>query len=153
MGLTTGGYMLGNLAAARAAEDRPLTDMMLLGRLVACGGLVAGLAALPLGLAKNGTALAAAVAAGVGNGLTAPNANAGALSVAPHLAGSAAGLSGAMIVGFGAAFSSLTGAVATPENGYGAVLGLMLLCAALGLLAALDVRRLDRSVAPEDGVR
>ena len=46
---------------------------------------------------------------GLGNGMVIPNATAGALSIRPDLAGTASGLSGAMMIGFGAALSALAG--------------------------------------------
>ena len=48
---------------------------------------------------------------GVGNGMTLPSANAGIVSVKPHLAGSASGLGGALQIGGGAALSVLAGAL------------------------------------------
>jgi MFS transporter, DHA1 family, multidrug resistance protein len=42
---------------------------------------------------------------GVGNGMVMPNATAGMLSVRPHLAGTASGLGGAILIGGGAALS------------------------------------------------
>lgn len=48
---------------------------------------------------------------GVGNGVTLPSANAGMVSVQPHLAGSASGLGGAMTIGGGAALSVLASSV------------------------------------------
>ncbi len=53
---------------------------------------------------------------GVGNGLTLPSANAGIVSVKPHLAGSASGLGGALQIGGGAALSVLAGALLGRRN-------------------------------------
>jgi DHA1 family bicyclomycin/chloramphenicol resistance-like MFS transporter len=49
--------------------------------------------------------------------MTLPNANAGIVSVKPHLAGSASGLGGALTIGGGAALSVLAGALLTPDSG------------------------------------
>ena len=54
---------------------------------------------------------------GVGNGLVIPNATAGLLSVRPHLAGSASGLGGAIMIGGGAVLAAMAGALLTPETG------------------------------------
>jgi DHA1 family bicyclomycin/chloramphenicol resistance-like MFS transporter len=54
---------------------------------------------------------------GLGNGITLPSANAGIVSVRPHLAGSASGLGGAMMIGGGAALSALAGAILSAESG------------------------------------
>ena len=72
---------------------------------------------------------------GFGNGMTMPNATAGALSVRPHLAGSAAGLSGAIMLGGGAALSAFAGSLLTPENGALTLLTIMLATTLAGLVA------------------
>jgi DHA1 family bicyclomycin/chloramphenicol resistance-like MFS transporter len=46
---------------------------------------------------------------GLGNGMVLPNATSGMLSVRPHLAGTASGLGGALMMGGGAALSALAG--------------------------------------------
>ena len=66
---------------------------------------------------------------GLGNGLCIPNATAGMLSVRPHLAGTASGLGGAIMIVGGAALSALAGALLTPETGAYPLLWLMLLTA------------------------
>jgi len=121
--------------------------MMTSGRVVACAGLSLGLVVNLAGLVNPATLFGATVFVGIGNGLTMPSANAGALSVRPRLAGSASGLAGALIVGVGFVATSLTGAIVTGSAGPAGLLGVMLFCSAMGLLAALDVRRLDRRAA------
>ncbi|MDP2567171.1 hypothetical protein, partial [Pseudoalteromonas marina] len=64
---------------------------------------------------------------GIGNGMSIPNATAGALSVRPHLAGTASGLSGAIMIGGGAGLSALAGAMLTPEGGAYPLLWIMLI--------------------------
>jgi MFS transporter, DHA1 family, multidrug resistance protein len=44
---------------------------------------------------------------GLGNGMTLPSANAGVVSVRPHLAGSASGLGGALQIGGGAGLATI----------------------------------------------
>src|SRR3546814_4318292 len=100
---TTAGFVLGSFLAGRFAARHALTTMMIAGRLVACAGLVAGLGLLAVGGVSVAAIFGACVVVGVGNGLTFPSANAGALSVRQELAGSAAGLSGALLVGGGGA--------------------------------------------------
>ena len=53
---------------------------------------------------------------GLGNGIAMPNATAGLLSVRPHLAGTASGLGGAMMVGGGAALAQLAGTLLTQSR-------------------------------------
>ena len=76
---------------------------------------------------------------GIGNGMTIPNATAGALSVRPHLAGTASGLSGAIMLGGGAALSALAGILLSPESGAFPLLWLMLTTAVGGISAITAV--------------
>ncbi len=147
MGSITAGFVFGSFLAGRFAGGRALTTMMIVGRLVACGGLTLGLIALLAGVVHVVTLFGACICVGVGNGLTMPSSNAGAMSVRPDLAGSASGLSGALTVAGGAAMSALTGIVLTEANAAHALLGLMLLASVLGLAAALLVLWLDRRAA------
>src|SRR5690606_80951 len=81
---------------------------------------------------------------GVGNGLLLPSANAGMVSVRPHLAGSASGLGGAMMIGGGAAMASLTGALLGPGTGAWPLVWVMFVCSALSIVSTLWVLRLAR---------
>ena len=143
LGTITAGFALGSYLSGRYAQRYSLAVMMIAGRVVACAGLLAGLALFLAGFVHPVSLFGATIFVGIGNGLTMPSSNAGALSVRPHLAGSAAGLSGALTVGAGAVLTSITGAILTEENGAYALLGMMLLSTVLALLAALQVFRLD----------
>jgi DHA1 family bicyclomycin/chloramphenicol resistance-like MFS transporter len=147
IGTITGGFLVGNFFSARYAERAGLTPMMIAGRIVACAGLCGGLIAFAFGVVTPLSVFGATVFVGLGNGLTMPSSNAGTLSVRPNLAGSAAGFSGAMTVGFGAALSWITGLTVTAETGAPALVGLMLACTAMGLIAALAAHRLERRAA------
>jgi DHA1 family bicyclomycin/chloramphenicol resistance-like MFS transporter len=154
MGTITAGFVLGSFLSGRFAGRHALTTMMMAGRLAACAGLIAGLAFLVAGVVNVVTLFGACVFVGVGNGLTMPSANAGAMSVRPRLAGSASGVAGALTVAGGALMSAVTGAIVTAENGAYALLGTMLVSSVLALVAALYVLRLDRrgvQVIPSDG--
>jgi MFS family permease len=148
LGSSTAGFILGSFLSGRFAARFALTTMIIAGRLVACGGLALGLALAAAGRADVLSFFGACALLGLGNGLSLPGANAGALSVRPGLAGSAAGLSGALTVGGGAAMSALAGAVLTPSNAAPAVLAMMLLASLLGLAAALYVLWIDRREGP-----
>lgn len=149
MGTITAGFVLGSFLSGRYASRYALTTMMISGRLVACAGLVAGLVLFLAGIINTASLFGATVFAGLGNGLTMPSSNVGALSVQPRLVGSASGLAGALTVGGGALLASITGAVLTEEKGGYQLLGMMLLCSLAGLAAALHVRRIDRREARE----
>jgi DHA1 family bicyclomycin/chloramphenicol resistance-like MFS transporter len=81
---------------------------------------------------------------GLGNGLCIPNATAGMLSVRPHIAGTASGLGGAIMIGGGAALAVLAGLLLTPESGATPLLWLMLLTAIAGVISILMVMRRER---------
>lgn len=136
MGITTFGYILGSFLSGRYAGRVPLTTMMIVGRIVACACPIVGLTLFLGGFSNALTLFGPCILIGVGNGLTMPSANAGMLSVRPDLAGSAAGLAGAMTVGGGAFLSSVTGAVLTQNNATYGLFIIILVSTATALLAA-----------------
>ncbi|WP_204318725.1 multidrug effflux MFS transporter [Pseudooceanicola aestuarii] len=144
MGTITLGFMLGAGLSTRLNARVSITAMMLAGRVVALVGLGGATVLLAFGIVSVPLFFGAMVLSGIGNGLTTPNASAGALSVRPHLAGTASGVSSAMIVGFGAVLSTLTGAVVSAEQGVWLLPGLMALASLAGLVSALSVLRIDR---------
>jgi len=144
MGTITAGFVLGSFLSGRYANRYPLTTMMIAGRIVACAGLVVGLALFLAGAVHVMSLFGPCMFVGLGNGLTMPSASAGALSVQPQLAGSASGLAGALTVAGGAVISSITGAVLTEDNSAYALLGVMLLSSLTALFAALYVLWVDQ---------
>ncbi len=145
IGIITGGFMVGNFVTGRLAASTRLTSMILVGRIIASTGPFLGFILFAAELGSVWVFFGSAICVGFGNGLTNANASAGLMSVRPKLAGSAAGLSGAMIVALGAVLTSMTGALVSPENGPYLVLGMMCISSFLGLLAVLYVRHLDRT--------
>jgi len=111
------GYALGNYLSGRFSVRFGLDRMVFWGAALCAAGL--GLS-LWLSLAGQGSALrffGFMTFVGLGNGLVLPNATAGLLSVRPHLAGSASGLGGAIMIGGGAALSALAGVLLKPGSG------------------------------------
>jgi MFS transporter, DHA1 family, multidrug resistance protein len=104
-GFIAAGYMIGNFLSGRYSGRVGLNRMMLLGGIVSSGGLIAGVAMLALGLLHPVSFFGSILFVGLGNGLSLPSANAGMVSVRPHLAGSASGLGGALMIGGGAALA------------------------------------------------
>ena len=144
MGTITAGFALGSFLSGRYSKRYPLTTMMIAGRIVACVGLIGGLTLFLTGFVNVVSLFGATVFVGLGNGLTMPSANAGALSVRPRLAGSASGLKGALTVGGGAVLTLIAGVILTEGGGPYQLLGMMLFCSVVALLAALDVLRINR---------
>lgn len=140
------GYFVGNFLSGRYSARFGINRMVLWGALVVLAGL---LLSLGIYLSGTGTALTffgCMVFVGLGNGMTIPNANAGMLSVRPHLAGTAAGLGGTMMIGGGAALSALAGAMLTPGSTELSLLTIMLLTALLSVVSILLVIRRQRQL-------
>lgn len=103
------GYMAGNFMSGRYSERFGSQAMMLAGTVFALVGmgimLALALAGVLTPLALFGPTILTAIA----NGLVLPNATASAVSIRPDLAGSAAGLSGALQLTMGALATVLIG--------------------------------------------
>jgi DHA1 family bicyclomycin/chloramphenicol resistance-like MFS transporter len=76
-----------------------------------------------------------------------PNATAGSLSVRPHLAGTASGLGGAIMIGGGAALSAIAGSLLSIETGAWPLLAIMLASALCAIVAILFVMARERQLA------
>ena len=140
------GYLIGNGVSGRYAVRLGVNRMIVIGTIVATAGLgvLALLAALHL--SNKETFFGFMVFVGLGNGILLPSANAGMLSVRPQLAGSAAGLGGACIIGFGAALAALAGVVLTHGSGAMPLILLMLLSSVASLPCVAWVIRRARIV-------
>ncbi|MBA3042181.1 MAG: multidrug effflux MFS transporter [Alphaproteobacteria bacterium] len=141
------GYMAGNFVSGRYARRYGTSNMMLAGTIAMIVGTLIPAAFL---LAGVGSALAffgPQVIVGFGNGLTLPSANAGVVSVKPHLAGSASGLSGAIAMGGGAGTSVFASSILTVETGAMPMLLVMLACGVLAVAAILYLRYGDPQVS------
>ena len=78
---------------------------------------------------------------GMGNGMVLPNANAGAVSVRPDLAGSASGLGGFLQIGGGALLAIAAGNLISVENNAIPLYLIMLLSSVLGTIVSLWMYR------------
>lgn len=145
IGTITAGFMLGGFISGRLAPRSKPTTMMIVGRATACIGLTIGVAFILVGYLSPIWFFGSTVFVGLGNGITMPSSNAGVMSVKPNLAGSAAGLNGALVVAGGAILTTLTG-LALPHDGAALVLlFLMLAASGGGLLTVLWVMHLRTS--------
>ena len=127
------GYMAGNFLAGRFSNIIGLNRMMLSGSMVAVFGMLLAIVLWTVGLQHPLSFFGSIMFVGIGNGMTLPNANAGIVSVRPHLAGSASGLGGAVMIGGGAGLSAVTGAMLTIETGAWPLLFMMLGSAVLAV--------------------
>ena len=143
MGSISGGFMIGNIVSTRMARHWGIVRLMVVGRWCAVLGPVMAIAAIAAGLNHPAVMFAGVIGVGLGNGLTLPGANAGVMSVAPRLAGSASGLSGALTLAGGAAISTVVGALVTEAFGVYVLLASIVVTSLIGLAAAYAVRRLE----------
>jgi DHA1 family bicyclomycin/chloramphenicol resistance-like MFS transporter len=132
-------FMVGNLVAGRISGRIGLDRMVLAGSLLAVAGsflafaLLAGVTWAPLAL------FAPLMAVGLGNGFSVPNAQAGAVSVEPLLAGTASGIAGFSQMFMAALVSQAVGMLqdGTPYP----MAAFMAACAALSFLGFVLPRR------------
>ncbi|WP_299631826.1 multidrug effflux MFS transporter [uncultured Roseobacter sp.] len=150
IGTITVGFMCGGFVAGRFGAGFDPTTIMIAGRLFACTGLALGLVLLALGATSPYLFFGSTIFVGLGNGITMPGSNAGAMSVRPELAGSAVGLSGALIVAGGAILTALTGLAVSEANGPQVLLSLMLASSGVALAFAVWAASLRK---PEGGAR
>ena len=138
-GLVSFGYVIGNFLSGRYSRQMGINRMMLTGNVTSAVGMAVALGLFAVGIDHALALFGPMVLLGVGNGMTLPSANAGIVSVRPHLAGSASGLGGALQLGIAAAVSTLAGVLVTPQSGALPLLGLMLVCAFAAVVATLFV--------------
>lgn len=143
-GMPALGYLAGNGIAARLSTRYGVNRMILAGAIFSTVGVSVSLLLDLAGLHYPQLFFGFMIFIGIGNGLLLPNANSGMLSVRPALAGSAAGLGGALMIGGGAALSAVAGSLLTPETGARPLLLLMVTSSALSIVSILAVMRRDR---------
>lgn len=133
------GYLVGNGVTGRYAARVGTNPMILIGTVLTVVGL--GLS-LVISLAGEDGPLVFfgfMTTVGLGNGLVIPNATAGMLSVRPHLAGTASGLGGAIMIGGGAGLSTVAGVILAGSDSSHPLIWLMTLTSAASVLSILFV--------------
>lgn len=141
------GYMLGSFISGRFSIRLGVNRMVLWGSLINATGIAVNLGLFYAGFGTPLTFFGLMTLMGLGNGMVIPNATAGALSVRPHLAGTASGLSGALMIGGGAALSALAGLLLTPGSGAYPLLWIMLTTSLAGIAAIVLVIWRERRLA------
>ncbi|WP_289152084.1 multidrug effflux MFS transporter [uncultured Salipiger sp.] len=141
------GYFIGNGLSGRYSARVGINRMILWGCVLNATGLGTALLVFAAGFQSEWTFFGFMTFVGLGNGMTIPNATAGALSVRPHLAGTASGLSGAIMIGGGAALSALAGALLQPGTGAWPLLWLMFATGGASIVSILLVIHRERRLA------
>ncbi|AHM02748.1 Bicyclomycin resistance protein [Roseibacterium elongatum DSM 19469] len=142
------GYFFGNFLSGRFSVRVGINGMILWGTILSAVGLLMSLLLFLLGLKTAIVFFGFMTFVGLGNGMVLPNATSGMLSVRPHLAGTASGLGGAIMIGGGAALSALAGALLTDGNGAYPLILIMLATSILAVISILYTIRRERYVNP-----
>ncbi|MBM9594163.1 multidrug effflux MFS transporter [Roseitranquillus sediminis] len=140
------GYGIGNGLSGHYSARFGINTMILAGAWLTLAGLLVSVLLFALGFESPLVFFGFMTFVGIGNGLILPNATSGLLSVRPHLAGTASGLGGAVMIGGGAALSATAGSLLTPERGAWPLLWLMVGTSALALLCIIYVKRRERQI-------
>ena len=140
------GYFLGNWATGLLAARKGVNTMVLWGTIISTLGMGLSLIVSYAGHSSPLVFFGFMSLVGVGNGMTIANATAGMLSVRPHLAGTASGLGGAIMIGGGAGLSALAGALLQPGRGEFPLVWIMFVTSALAVAAILQVIRRERQL-------
>ena len=141
------GYAAGNFLAGRYSARVGINRMILIGCLIGFGGM-ALLLVLALGFGL--TALmffGCFVFTGLGNGMLLPSATSGMMSVRPHLAGTASGIGGAILIGGGAGLSALAGALLNAGSSGMPLVWLLFATTGLSLLPMLYVIKREKQLS------
>lgn len=140
------GYFLGNWATGLLAARHGINRMVLWGTIFSVIGMGLSLIVSYAGYSSPLVFFGFMSLVGVGNGMVIANATAGMLSVRPHLAGTASGLGGAIMIGGGAALSALAGALLKPGRGEFPLVWIMFITSVLAVFAILYVIRRERQL-------
>ncbi len=141
------GYFAGNFVSGKFSRRWGINRMILWGSVINAVGIGVSLLLHMAGIGSVGVFFGFMTAVGLGNGMVIPNATSGSLSVMPHLAGTASGLGGAIMIGGGAALSALAGSMLTLETGANPLLLIMFLSALAAIGAILYIYRRERHLA------
>ncbi len=133
------GYAMGNFLSGRFSVRMGINWMALAGTGITIIGMGLSVILTLSGVIHPLNFFGFCVLLGVGNGMTLPNVMAGSISVRPHLAGTASGLGGAIMIGGGAALSQFAGGLLTLETGTLPLQWVMLSVSVLAMLSVLFV--------------
>jgi len=147
LGAPAVGYAVGNYISGRFSVQVGINRMAIIGTGVTIAGLGASALLTLWGVTHPLNFFGFCTFLGLGNGIMLPSVMAGSISVRPHLAGTASGLGGAIMIGGGAALSQFAGSVLTVESGTMPLQLIMLGVSILALLSVLFVVWRERQIA------
>ncbi|NRB04374.1 MAG: multidrug effflux MFS transporter [Rhodobacteraceae bacterium] len=144
-GSITGGFFFGSWLSGRFSKRFHIDSSMLAGRLLGTAGLSLGLVLALFEVSHPLALFGTTVFVGIGNGISSPSSSVGAMSVRDDLAGTASGLSGAMVVAVGAVLTWITGMVVSVQPTPLTLLVVMWSATVISLLCALYVVVVNRA--------
>ncbi len=140
------GYMVGNFLSGRYATRFGIYRMITSGALTTICGMSISLILILLGATHPIAFFGPTVTIGLGNGLIMPGATAAMLNINPRLAGTAAGLGGALMTLGGAAISAFVASILTEERGVYPLLICILVCSVGSLIFTIYAIHIERQV-------
>ena len=141
------GYAIGNFLSGRYSVRFGIDRMIASGCVVQMIGLSLSLLVSYAGYGSAWTFFGFVICVGLGNGLVLPNSTAGMLSVRPHLAGTASGIGGAIMIGGGAMLAATAGVVLEQGEGSFPLQWIMLISGSLGGVAIASVIRRKKALS------
>ncbi len=129
------GYVLGNFLSGRFSTKVGLDKMIFFGVTIALIGVSISFIISYLGSGSTISFFGLMTLVGLGNGMSIPNATAAMMSVNPKLAGTAAGLGSAIMIGGGAGLSAIANFILQPGSSELPLILLMWLSVFCGLCA------------------
>lgn len=150
LGAAPFGYFFGNWISGRFAQQLGVQRLILIGLAVSIGGMVVAILPALLGATHPIWFFGFTVFIGLGNGMTNPSANAGLLEARPDLAGSASGLSGAILMFGGAGLAQIGGMLLTKFPSPLILIAVILFSGILALIAAIVTFRVEAKVKSQE---
>ena len=146
MGSITGAFLVGSFISNRLAKHTTSTKLVLAGRTISVLGLSLGLIIVMFGNVSSLSIFGSTLFIGLGNGMSLPSCYVGVMNVRSDLAGSAAGLSGAMGVAAGAILTTMMAAILTENNAAFGFLSFLLVAKIISLAGAILAHNLERKI-------
>ena len=141
------GYFVGNFITGKMAVRLGVNRLIVTGSLLLCTGMALSLLLTFVGLGGPAAFFGCCIFVGLGNGMVLPNATAGLLSVRPHLAGTASGVGGALMIAGGAGLAALSGTLLERGHGSYPLQWVMFGSAVCGFFAIMYVIERTKKVA------
>ena len=144
------GYILGNFLSGRFSTIIGLDKMIFFGVIIALTGVSISFMISYLGFGSILSFFGLMSLVGLGNGMSIPNATAAMMSVNPKLAGTAAGLGSAIMIGGGAGLSAIANFILKPGGSELPLIILMWLSVFFGLCAVNYVIYRNKKINAEN---